>query len=70
MATPKHKLDERKEKILDLLKQRKHMTTARIAEECKVCGRSIRTDLAYLREHDKHIRIEKGKYGGGVYYDD
>lgn len=64
----KHNVDCRKEKIIEILKREKYTTMKLIAEECKVTTRTIRTDIAYLRNIYPQILIKRGKVNGGVYY--
>lgn len=63
----KHKLDVRKENILNILKRDKSTTMDKLAEEVNVSIRTIRTDVAYLKNAIPGIKTRRGKYGGGIY---
>lgn len=65
-----HGINIRQEKILKLLKTHKHLTTSQIADHVEKSIRTIRIDLAFLKEQFPQIDIVKGRYGGGVYWRD
>jgi DeoR/GlpR family transcriptional regulator of sugar metabolism len=63
-------INQRQSKILDLLKKHKHLKTSEIAEKVNVSDRTLRHDLLFLRKEFKQIEIRKGKYNGGVYWNE
>ena len=64
----KHNVDHRKEKIIEILKRKKFATMEELARECNVTRRTIRTDIAYLKNVYPQLEIKRGKVNGGVYY--
>jgi len=59
---------ERRIEILEVLKVRRYDKIVNLAEEFGVTQRTIQQDI-YVLSLKENIRIERGKYTGGVYYD-
>lgn len=65
-----NELDERKIKIISILKRDKFSTYTKIALELNVSERTIRGDFKYLKTIYPQISIKRGKYEGGIYFRD
>lgn len=65
-----HNVEERRRKIIEILKRDKFSTMKEIASECKASVRTIRNDLKYLRNHFPQIVVKKGGVDGGVYFEE
>lgn len=66
MGMYKHKTNTRQEQIIQILKRDKFTTMDNIAKEVKVSVRTVRTDLAFLRNAVTGLTVRRGKYNGGV----
>ena len=62
MKREKVYVDERRERIRDILREKSQVRVEALAEELKVSVITIRRDLQYLEEQKQLIRV----YGGAV----
>lgn len=66
----KHSLDVRKLKIMEILKRDQVTTMGKMSTELNVTTRTLRSDIAYLKEVYPFIKTKRGGNDGGIYIDD
>lgn len=63
----KRAFNERMNMIMDIVQRENHVTVKKLAYECDVSERTIRSDLSTLKGMYPHLTVKRGR-GGGIFF--